>query len=641
MNTKRRKRSGLRSWRKKTRSITDRADAGVQKALVPEQPPASDGVQPAASLPGTVEPEQQYHAMFEKNRVISLLIDPATGAIVDANSAATQYYGYTKAQLLSMRVSTINTLSEEQIKVAMSQAVRAQTPYFNFRHRLANGVVRDVEVYSNPIDVGGRRLLHSIVHDITERKHMEDALRQSEANQRALLNAADETIFLMERDCTIITMNELTATRLRATVAQMQGCSIYDFLPPENIELRRAMINQVLVSGQPISFEDVRLGRNIDSRIYPVLDEQGYVVRLAVFARDITETKRIAAAERYQHSMTEALRDTALALTSSLELDDILDRILDNVGRVVPHDAVNIMLVDPNGETTTIVRSQGYSERGAGGVINFRFVLSGVPILKQMVRDGKPVTIPDTTASELWVRRSESDWVNSYIGAPIRIRGETVGFLNLDSATPGFFNDRHAEQMLAFADQAAIAIQNARMYTKLQELAITDPVTGAFNRRGLTQLGDREVDRSIRFAHPLTAVMLDIDHFKRVNDTYGHLTGDRVLRALARCCRDSVRNVDIVARYGGEEFVLLLSETDVSMGATVAERLRSAVEELYVEADTPGDMPGKGVRITASLGVAALTQDMTNLSELIASADHALYVAKQTGRNRISVFERP
>jgi diguanylate cyclase (GGDEF)-like protein len=192
-----------------------------------------------------------------------------------------------------------------------------------------------------------------------------------------------------------------------------------------------------------------------------------------------------------------------------------------------------------------------------------------------------------------------------------------------------------------FAAQAAIAIRNARLYKQVEQVSVTDDLTGLFNRRGFFQLGEREFERSLRFARPLAALMFDIDHFKGVNDTYGHPVGDRVLRALADCFRLNKRGIDVEGRYGGEEFVLLLPETLLPGASHIAERIRQAIADLSIPVcranvnQSPVDL-----RITVSVGVAQMAPDVPNLDALIERADQALYRAKDMGRNRIALWER-
>lgn len=182
-----------------------------------------------------------------------------------------------------------------------------------------------------------------------------------------------------------------------------------------------------------------------------------------------------------------------------------------------------------------------------------------------------------------------------------------------------------------FASQVAAALERARLYAEVQQLALTDALTGLYNRRGLFELGQREMDRAARFNRPLTALMLDLDHFKHVNDTYGHAVGDQILQVVAGRCRNNIREIDVAGRYGGEELVILLPENDRVAASQVAERLRQAI------GSTPVATEHGGLALTISVGVAALAAGDHDLAALIHRADIALYAAKQGGRNRVVV----
>lgn len=171
-----------------------------------------------------------------------------------------------------------------------------------------------------------------------------------------------------------------------------------------------------------------------------------------------------------------------------------------------------------------------------------------------------------------------------------------------------------------------------RLTEEVQALARTDQLTGLLNRRGFFEFGNREVALANRFKKPLAAIMLDVDHFKSFNDTYGHATGDRVLREVAQRCLGNVRDVDIIGRYGGEEFAVLLPESNALIGESTAERVRCAV------ADTPFETEHGPLRVTISLGVAVLNDQTRELADLLKLADHALYRAKELGRNRVSAW---
>ena len=185
----------------------------------------------------------------------------------------------------------------------------------------------------------------------------------------------------------------------------------------------------------------------------------------------IDEQKRTQALEREERAFTEALRDTLATMSSTLDLDKILDHILDTVGRVTPYDGANILLVES--DLVHVVRQKGYIEKGLEKAwLNQPIPVTKLTALQQLIELGKPLAIADTTTSPLWIGFPGLDWVNSNVIAPIRSNSTILGFLSLDSATPGFFTQAHAERLQSFADQAAIAIQNARLLDRAKRTAV-------------------------------------------------------------------------------------------------------------------------------------------------------------------------
>jgi diguanylate cyclase (GGDEF)-like protein len=217
----------------------------------------------------------------------------------------------------------------------------------------------------------------------------------------------------------------------------------------------------------------------------------------------------------------------------------------------------------------------------------------------------------------------------SSIIAPLLLGGEALGAISLESYRPYAFTQPDLDLLVSFAATATTAIQNAQLHAEVQRQAITDTLTGLYNRRGFFELGRREVERAIRFGRPLTAVMFDIDYFKNVNDLYGHAVGDKLLINLTTRLLQELRQIDLLGRYGGDEFVALLPETDLSNAMSVAERLRKVV------ASTKVTGPSMSVKISLSAGVATLSSDSRDLNSLLQQADQALYEAKRQGRDRV------
>jgi diguanylate cyclase (GGDEF)-like protein len=202
------------------------------------------------------------------------------------------------------------------------------------------------------------------------------------------------------------------------------------------------------------------------------------------------------------------------------------------------------------------------------------------------------------------------------------------------AARPFDQNDIHLA--VAISHQAALTIQRARLLDKarvLEEWAMTDSLTGLHNRRQILMLAELEFQRTRRYRnrHPMSTLLVDVDYFKRVNDTQGHAVGDQVLHAVATRCRLGLREIDMMGRYGGDEFVILLIETDAAGAQRVAERLRRSV------AEAPIDTAQGSLSVTISVGVAVATESCPNWPELLNMADRALYSGKEAGRNRVEI----
>lgn len=185
----------------------------------------------------------------------------------------------------------------------------------------------------------------------------------------------------------------------------------------------------------------------------------------------IDEQERIQALEQEERALTDALRDTLTTMSSTLDLDKILDHILDTVKRVTPYDGANVLLVES--DLVHVVRQKGYVERGQGNAaLEQRIPIAKLAALQQLIEMGRPLVIADTTTSPMWIGLPGLDWVNSNIIVPIRFNNKVLGFLSLDSATPDFFTEMQAERLQTFADQAAIAIQNARLLDRAKRVAV-------------------------------------------------------------------------------------------------------------------------------------------------------------------------
>jgi len=303
-----------------------------------------------------------------------------------------------------------------------------------------------------------------------------------------------------------------------------------------------------------------------------------------------------------------------------------LNSMLEIAGEVIPQGESAILLLDESKKTLRVAAGQGYQtavrflEIPVGQGITGRCASTGVT---QVVHDIDQLDHEEAYIPGVPGARSE-------VAVPLIADGMIIGVFNAESTEPHAFSDEHVQTLTVIARQAAEVIRSAQLLEETRRLAITDSLTGLFNRRHFNQQLEENVGRAARYDEPLALVFLDVDHFKSVNDKFGHQAGDRCLQALARTLRESVRDSDQIARIGGEEFAVLLIRADRELALSITERLRDRIDDLILEEDPP--LP---VDLTASLGVAFFREDGDDPKTLMRSADRALYTAKGLGRNRV------
>jgi diguanylate cyclase (GGDEF)-like protein len=310
------------------------------------------------------------------------------------------------------------------------------------------------------------------------------------------------------------------------------------------------------------------------------------------------------------NTMTRGLREReglklTLALSETLELEEVLERLLDSLGRAIRFDEASVLIKTRDGMDVTVSRGPRGKDESR------RLVPSSAHVAKAL----------NTHQPSLSVGRQ-------MMALPLIQRGAVIGVVCVESHQP--YAESEIRLALSLTQPAAMAVENARLFDEVQRLATLDGLTGTYNRRHFMELAHLAFESARRFVQPLTALMLDVDHFKAINDEYGHHVGDQVLRTLAERCRTALRTIDVLGRYGGEEFAILLPGTTRHNAATVlAERIRHRV------ADEPVQTDAGPVRVTVSVGVAAMEPATRNPEELFKRADAALYEAKQAGRNRV------
>ncbi len=363
---------------------------------------------------------------------------------------------------------------------------------------------------------------------------------------------------------------------------------------------------------------------------YSELELADLALEFANHAAVAVENARLFNVERDQRRNADSLREVGTMLSSTLDFDRTLDLLLDQIGRILPYDIVNILLSDGDHHfrvaRTRVADSVDPSL--ALHVDDAIAELTEMPNLNPMISTQRAMVIPDLSKDPAWIQKTSLP-VRSWVGVPVIIDDKVVACFSLVKYQANFYTERHSSLLSVLAGQAALALQNARLFTEVQQLAIIDDLTSIFNRRHLIDLGTREFNRAQRFKRSLAVIMLDLDYFRNVNDTYGHAVGDEVLRLVADRCKKSIREVDVIGRYGGEEFTVICPESGLEEAQTVSERLRKQI------GGAPFITSAGPVTLTASLGIGVKTDDMQDILSLVGHADKAMYVAKHNGRDHV------
>jgi len=330
----------------------------------------------------------------------------------------------------------------------------------------------------------------------------------------------------------------------------------------------------------------------------------------------------------FAHMMEEqatrevAVNRIAAAIRSSLELPSVLQTTVNEVGWAL---GAQCSVLSIEGEQGSPPLTTCYFRDGDPGDDAYDELLADLEALSVRLRGPTKIFVYDGAAGI-----TDDKWLPVAVVSLI-YHDRTMGVLMVRSADPQrVWQDNEILLMRTVADQVAVAVNHARLFQQMQHQALTDGLTGCSNRRSFDIQLERDLKLAVKMKAPVSLILLDIDYFKRVNDTHGHDAGDATLRILGGALREDICGVDTAARYGGEEFAIILPQASPEGALVMAERLRVKVENLVV--------PDVG-RITISLGVATFPQDGGSPALLIKAADSALYQAKKSGRNRACIVE--
>jgi len=353
-----------------------------------------------------------------------------------------------------------------------------------------------------------------------------------------------------------------------------------------------------------------------------------------------------------ERKLNEAIkvREVSEEITAGLFLDDVLNRIFISFRQLIPYNRIGCALLSNDNKIATAYWAK--SDISSVKIkIGFSAAMEGSS-LQNILETGRPRILNDLEAylaehpSSHPTKLITEEGIRSSLTCPLIAQGKPVGFLFFSSKEKNTYQDIHQDIFLQLAGQISILVEKSQLYQQLFELnqklliaerelhhrATHDVLTGIYNRGAIIEYLEAQLARIKRKHQPLGIVMLDVDHFKQINDTYGHLAGDMVLKTVVDRLKECLREYDYIGRYGGEEFLVVLGDADYKSAVTAAERLNHAVGSVAIAF---GD---KLLPVTISAGV-AVAENFTGLDsdKFISAADQELYKAKSNGRNRVEV----
>ncbi len=478
------------------------------------------------------------------------------------------------------------------------------------RVRFSDGKERFISVSSCPLINDNNVIVGALAgfYDITPSKVNEQKSIENQQTVKSLINGITEIMTLMDAEGKILIANQAFAIRFNKDADDMTGYNIFEAMPSEIVKIWRDKIHSVIKSKLPINFEDVWKGCTLNHHLFPVINSNNEVSKIAAFSQDITESKRIQEAFRESEERFRNIFENAASGMALISLHGhyfmVNNSLADMVGYTT-QELVNMTYNDFTHQGDIKISNDSMQKLINGEVKNFQ-------IEKRYIHKKGNI---------VWVLLNASI-VKDSLGKPFYVIAQ-IQDISMSKKI-----QEELRRAKLDADQAR---------AQAEKLAQTDYLTGLYNRGAFMNKLFEKSSHTVEDNSLISIIMVDIDHFKSINDTYGHRIGDKVIKQLAKVLKNGCRTYDFVGRYGGEEFIVCLPRTNLEEAYIVAEEMRKSVGNLEMTL-LDGNFC---INITASFGVAsAHIKNEKYAEELIECSDLALYQAKQNGRNRVEVNSR-
>ena len=618
--------------------------------------------------------QARFQSAFTFAPIGMALVSP-DGRWLQVNPALCDILGYSEAELLSTNFQTVTHPDDldadwQQLQRALAGEIVSYQIEKRYYHKQGSVVWVNLAVSLVRDSRGAPLYFVSQVQDITERKTALDALRESGERYRQMFEEAErlrqfnssiaevmgEGLAMEDAEGRITLVNPKLLTSLGYLADELIGQHWSKVIAQRDLE-RVSHISALRPAGITSTYEawlQTKVGEEFPALISatPLMKSGRFAGTLATFT-DISDRKRaedalqaanvqltagLAASEQRTREIG-LLNELGDLLQTSLTADEAYGIIAHVMLALFPYTAGRLYVIK---ESRNLVEATTHWGPVAGPATPFE--INDCWALRRgrihIVEHLGPETAADGQGAVV-CSHVTAPWPSAYICVPMVAQGDTLGVLHLQRPVPAatgldesLLNLTGDQVRLArtVADSLALALSNLRLRERLQHQSIRDPLTGLFNRRYLEETLEREINRADRDRQPLGVMMLDIDHFKQCNDTFGHQAGDRLLRELGGVIASHARGADIACRYGGEEFIVILPGASLAVTEKRAERVCEAVRQIYV-----ANGPQLSGLLTISVGVAVYPEHGTAADDLVRAADAALYQAKRAGRDRVAV----
>ncbi|MFZ1982387.1 MAG: PAS domain S-box protein [Smithella sp.] len=583
------------------------------------------------------ESEMKYRHLYEKSRDAIMILEPPSWKFTAGNPAAVKMFKVKNEEefvscepwKLSPERQPDGRASDEKAKEMIEKAVRQGFNFFEWIHKRINGEEFPAVVLLSRVEKGNNVFLQATVRDITRRKQAENAMKESEERFRSIVSRSEDAVIVTDAHKKIKFVNPAAGRFFNREVESFIGT---DFDLP-------------LVNGETTEIGIFRPGKDPGvGDMYVVktewLGEEAHLITI----RDITERKqtevkmKTAQEELFiinnkleernrQNSLLSEMRELLQSCSNAEEVPAIVVSYATKLFHGT--DGALFLLSDSRTALQSVASWGNFPEDVDNNIF--------APDACWGLRQGRVYVVEDMKTSPICPHLKQS-LSNAYVCLPLIGKGELFGLLHLGTKRSLQEDQRQwdiaelKEIAVIFAEYLSLSIANIKLSEKLVSQSIRDPLTRLYNRRYMDEIIGHEILRAARQQTGIGVVMVDIDHFKQINDTYGHETGDEYLMNLADFFRLKIRGSDFVFRYGGEEFILILPESSVEDTYKYAELLRQEIKNMKIH--FRGQLLPS---ITLSFGIAAYPDHGLDTIELIRVADKALYTAKEEGRDKVII----